>query len=239
MQTKTKAIVLSKIRFKDNDLIVKCYTSNHGIVSYLLKGVLKSKKSNKKIAYFQPLSLLDLETDHKDNRSLQYIKDLKTSFLYSSLHTNIVKSAIAMFLAEILSQALKEEEQNLPLFNYLETSFKWLDTNSQISNAHLLFLLELTKYLGFYPDDSEIDADFFNLLEGQFQHINNSKYCISGENLTLLKQMLGTNFDALNEIKMSSKQRQQFLKMLLQYFDLHLTNFNQPKSLQILNDVFN
>jgi len=170
---------------------------------------------------------------------LQYIKDLKTSFLYSSLHTNIVKSAIAMFLAEILSQALKEEEQNLPLFNYLETSFKWLDTNSQISNAHLLFLLELTKYLGFYPDDSEIDADFFNLLEGQFQHINNSKYCISGENLTLLKQMLGTNFDALNEIKMSSKQRQQFLKMLLQYFDLHLTNFNQPKSLQILNDVFN
>ena len=63
MQTKTKAIVLSKIRFKDNDLIVKCYTSNHGIVSYLLKGVLKSKKSNKKIAYFQPLSLLELETD--------------------------------------------------------------------------------------------------------------------------------------------------------------------------------
>ena len=239
MQTKTKAIVLSKIRFKDNDLIVKCYTSNQGIVSYLLNGVLKSKKSNKKIAYFQPLSLLDLETDHKDNRSLQYIKDLKTNFLYSSLHTNIVKSAIAMFLAEILSQALKEEEQNLSLFNYLETSFKWLDTNSQISNAHLLFLLELTKYLGFYPDDSEIDADFFNLLEGQFQHINNSKYCISGENLTLLKQVLGTNFDELYELKMNSKQRQQFLKMLLQYFDLHLTNFNQPKSLQILNDVFN
>ncbi|HIC31101.1 MAG TPA: DNA repair protein RecO [Flavobacteriaceae bacterium] len=239
MQTKTKAIVLSKIRFKDNDLIVKCYTSNHGIVSYLLKGVLKSKKSNKKIAYFQPLSLLELETDHKDNRSLQYIKDLKTNFLYSSLHTNIVKSAIAMFLAEILSQALKEEEQNLPLFNYLETSFKWLDTNSQISNAHLLFLLELTKYLGFYPDDSETNADFFNLLEGQFQHTKYSKYCISGENLTLLKQLLGTNFDALNEIKINSKQRQQFLKMLLQYFDLHLTNFNQPKSLQILNDVFN
>ena len=104
---------------------------------------------------------------------------------------------------------------------------------------HLLFLLELTKYLGFYPDDSEIDADFFNLLEGQFQHINNSKYCISGENLTLLKQVLGTNFDELYELKMNSKQRQQFLKMLLQYFDLHLTNFNQPKSLQILNDVFN
>ena len=239
MQTKTKAIVLSKIRFKDNDLIIKCYTSNHGIVSYLLKGVLKSKKNNKKTAYFQPLSLLELETDYKDNRSLQFIKDLKTSFLYGSFHSNIVKSAIAMFLAEILSQALKEEEQNLPLYDYLEASFIWLDTNSEISNAHLLFLLELTKYLGFYPDNSNTDAGFFNLLEGQFQYINNSKYCIYGEDLTLLKQFLGTNFDALNEIKINSKQRQQFLKMLLQYFDLHLTNFNQPKSLQILNDVFN
>ena len=109
----TNAIVLTKIRFNDNDLIVKCYTNDKGITSYILKGILKSKKNNKKIAYFQPLSQLQLETDYKENRSLQYIKDLKSNFLYTSLHTNILKSAIAMFIAEILAQALKEEEQNV------------------------------------------------------------------------------------------------------------------------------
>lgn len=234
----TNAIVLTKIRFNDNDLIVKCYTNDKGITSYILKGILKSKKNNKKIAYFQPLSQLQLETDYKENRSLQYIKDLKSNFLYTSLHTNILKSAIAMFIAEILAQALKEEEQNVSLFNYLQTSLQWLDTHHNFANFHLLFLLELTKYLGFYPDTSDIDCEFFNLYEGQFQEINTSKYCIGDQNLTLLKALLGINFDALDSIKINAKQRQAFLTMLLTYFELHLGNFKPPKSLQILNEVF-
>ena len=36
----TNAIVLTKIRFNDNDLIVKCYTNDKGITSYILKGIL-------------------------------------------------------------------------------------------------------------------------------------------------------------------------------------------------------
>jgi len=31
----TNAIVLSKIRYRDNDLIIKCYTQEKGLVSYL------------------------------------------------------------------------------------------------------------------------------------------------------------------------------------------------------------
>lgn len=154
MLTTTNAIVLSKLRFKDNDLIVKCYTQKQGVVSYLLKGVFASKKSNKKVIYFQPLSQLQLNTDYKPKRSLQYIKDIKTDFLYVSLHTNILKSAIVMFLSEVLAQALQEEEQNDALYSYLQTTLLWLDANDSFSNFHLLFLLELTKYLGFYPDQT-------------------------------------------------------------------------------------
>ncbi|MEL0643644.1 DNA repair protein RecO [Olleya sp. Ti.3.14] len=240
MLTTTNAIVLSKLRFKDNDLIVKCYTQKQGAVSYLLKGVLSSKKGNKKVAYFQSLSQLQLKTDYKPNRSLQYIKDVKTDFLYTSLHTNILKSAIVMFLAEILAQALQEEEQNDALYRYIQITLQWLDANDSYSNFHLLFLLDLTKYLGFYPDQTEIDtASYFNLMDGEFQHENNSKYAITGENLTLLKQLLGMTFDDIKTIKISAKQRQSFLTIILVYFELHLGNFKKPKSLQILNDVFN
>ena len=63
----TNAIVLSKIRYRDNDLIVKCYTEKFGIKSYLLKNALKSKKGKFKPAYFQLLTLLDIQADHKDN----------------------------------------------------------------------------------------------------------------------------------------------------------------------------
>lgn len=239
MQISIHAIVISKIRYRDNDLIVKCYTDQLGIVSYMLKGVLKSKKGNIKTAYFQLLSQLQLDTIHRENSSLQFIKDIKLNHLYSTLHTNVIKGSVVMFLAEVLASVLKEEETNPSLYDYLETAFLWFDKQDQYSNFHLLFLLNLTKHLGFYPDISNIQFDYFNLSEGEFQSENMSKYLISGENLILLKRLLGTKFEELYAIKLNSKQRLSFLKMILLYFELHLSDFKQPRSLQLFNQVFN
>lgn len=235
----THAIVLSKLKYKDNDLIVKCYTQQLGVVSFLLRGVLKSKKSNTKAAYFQPLSQVQLSIIYKQNRSLQSINDSKPSQVYSSLHTHILKSAIVMFLSEVLSNILKEEESNEILFSYLETSLLWLDEQPEFSNFHLLFLLNLSKYLGFYPDTQAIPLPYFNLKEGKFETNKHDDYTMSGDNVTLLKQLLVTPFDALQEVKINSKQRQSFLNMMLLYFELHLGGFKPPKSLQIFNQVFN
>lgn len=232
------AIVLSKLKYNDNDLIVKCFTQQKGIVSYILKGVLKSKK-NKRIAFFQLLTQLDIETDFKANRSLQYVKDLKNHTLYSSIHQNVYKSAIAMFISDVLANALKEEEQNEALFSYIEAALNWLDISQDYSNFHLLFLLKLTKYLGFYPDTTHMDLSYFNLVEGAFDFNKTHEQFILGEDLDHFKTLLGTNFDALDAIKMSSNQRQRFLIILLKYYELHLIGFKKPKSLQILNEVFN
>ncbi|WP_248724749.1 DNA repair protein RecO [Seonamhaeicola sp. ML3] len=239
MLTATKAIVLSKIKYKDYDLIVKCYTEQYGILSFIIKGVLRSKKGNAKAAYYQLLSNLQLVIQYKNNRSLQTIKETKPNYIYSNLHSNVLKSSIVMFLAEILSSALQEEEQNETLFSYIETTLLWLDSHSDYANFHLLFLLNLTKYLGFYPDTSNIECDFFNLNEGIFEFEKTNKYCISGDNLTLLKTLLGTTFDKLSNVKINSQQRQSFLNMILLYFELHLGNFKHPKSLKIFNQVFN
>lgn len=235
----TNAIVLSKLKYKDNDLIVKCYTQQLGVVSFLLRGVLKSKKSNTKAAYFQPLSQLQLSINYKENRSLQSVSDTKINHVYGSLHTHVLKSAIVMFLSEVLSSTLKEEEPNETLFSYIETTLLWLDEQSEFSNFHLLFLLNLSKYLGFYPDTTHTESSYFNLREGKFESKPYDDYTISGENLILLKQLLGTTFEALTKVKINSKQRQSFLNMMLLYFELHLGSFKPPKSLQIFNQVFN
>ena len=238
MLVTTNAIVLSKLKYKDNDLIVKCYTQQLGVISIILRGVLKSKKGSSKTAYFQLLSQLQLVVDYKNNRTLHTVKETQLSYLYTSLHSNVLKSSIVMFLAEVLSNTLREEEQNETLFSYIETTLQWFDTNSEYSNFHLFFLLNLTKYLGFYPQVSNIDADFFNLSDGKFENRKLDKYSISGENLILLKQLLGTTFGALSLVKINAKQRQSFLSMILLYFELHLGSFKTPKSLQIFNQVF-
>ncbi|MDH7912270.1 DNA repair protein RecO [Winogradskyella sp. SYSU M77433] len=238
MLSKNNSIVLSKIKYRDYDLIVKCYTEQRGIVSYILRGVLKSKKGQTKTVYFQPLSQLQIEESYKPNQSLHSIREVKLNYVYKSLHSNIYKSSIVLFLSEILSNVLKEEEKNEDLFNYIETALQYLDSEDQFSNFHLLFLLKLTRYLGFQPENSELDFPFFNLETGVFENANSGIYSISGENLTLLKRLLGINFDALNTIKINGKQRQEFLNMLLYYFELHLGGFKKPKSLQVLNEVF-
>lgn len=238
MLVSTKAIVLSKLRYKDSDLIIKCYTLEHGVKSYLLKNALNSKKGKFKPAYFQPLTLLEIEADHKNNRTLHYFKDVKPSTTYKTLHTNVLKASIVMFLSELLTNMLQEEEKNVPLFNFIETSLLYFDESELNTSFHLVFLIELTKYLGFYPDISNSDLPYFNLTDGIFQLKNTHNNCISKEKLVLFKSLLGTKFDVSKTLSIKPKEKQELLNMILLYFKLHLDGFKQPKSLTILNQVY-
>ncbi len=239
MLSTSNAIVLSKIKYGDHDLIIKCYNQKYGVIGYVVRGALRTKKTKTKIAYFQLLSQLQIVSNYNPARWLHTIKEVKPYYIYNSLHSNVMKSAVVIFLAEILVFALKEEEKNEELYNYLETAMQWFDVNDTCPNFHLLFLLNLTKYLGFYPDTSALDGQYFNLQEGIFETKSSGKYAVSSENLILLKRLLGTTFDALSSIKINASQRQSFLNMILLYFELHLGGFKTPKSLQVFNQVFN
>lgn len=97
MIVKTNAIVLSKIKYGEHDLIIRCYTKQFGVVSFLQKGILKSKKGKVKKAYFQLLTQLELEITYQNNRSLQYIKEVKPHVIYATLHNNILKVPLLCF----------------------------------------------------------------------------------------------------------------------------------------------
>jgi len=238
MLSKNTGIVLSKIKYKDYDLIVKCYTENRGVVSYLIKGVLKSKKSAMKTVYFQPLSQIQYEETFKPNQSLHYFKEVKPILVYKTLHHHIYKSSIVLFIAEILSQVLKEESSDKQLFHFLKHAFEYLDAEDDYANFHLLFLLRLTRYFGFEPEDSRVNYKYFNLESGVFENHPTSAYTLQDANLNILKQLLRCNFASLEAIKLNSKQRQSFLNALLLYYELHIDGFRQPKSLAVLEAVF-
>ncbi len=168
MQVSTKAIILTSLKYGDTSLIVKAFTLSDGLKSYLLKGVLSSKKGKLKAAYFQPLTQLELVANHRNKGTLESIREAKVNYHYQTLHTQVLKNALTLFLAEVLSNAIYEEEVNIPLFNYVETTLQWLDIHDEMANFHLYFLVVLTKYLGFYPDTQNQDAGYFDLLEGEF-----------------------------------------------------------------------
>ena len=236
---KTKAIVLSSLKYGDTSLIVRCFTLEDGLRSYLLKGVLSAKKRKVKAAYFQPLTQLNIEANHNSKGNLNSIREVHIIHPYKHIYTNIFKQTIVLFLSEILSSTIQEEESNKSLFSFLETSFIWLDTNDKTSNFHLLFLLNLTKFLGFYPNITNSDFTYFNLMNGDFTETTIEKEVVFGKNLIQFKKLLGTNFDSVETIKFNQQERQQVLQIIIRYFELHLDGFRPPKSLKVLETVFN
>ncbi len=239
MLVKTKAIVFSALKYGEADLIVKCFTEKSGLKSYLLRGILKSKKGKLKTSLFQPLTQLELEASHKDKGTLEYIREAKLFVPYDSLHTNVLKSTVVMFLTEVLRNSVKEEEANVALYHFLEDSLNWFDKNDKIANFHLLFLVKLTRFLGFYPDYSNKSAPVFNLIDGTFQTVETNNECIYDESVVILQQLLGIDFDNLSSIKLNQTARSRFLLMIIHYYEIHLQGFHKPKSLTVLNEIYN
>ncbi|MFY9242503.1 MAG: DNA repair protein RecO [Polaribacter sp.] len=234
----TKAIVLGSLKYSDTSLIVKCFTEEDGLKSYLIRGVLKAKKTGLKVAHFQPLTQLKIVANHNLKNSLNSIREVQVIHPYKTIHLDIVKQSVIFFLSEILSNSIQEEEQNKDLYQYLETAFIWLDEHEKITNFHLLFLLNFTSFLGFYPDVSQKDKKGFNLLEGNFSDDVFDKNVITNNNFYQFKKLLGINFDAIEKVSFSKKERQLVLQIIIQYFKLHLGNFKNPKSLQVLETIF-
>jgi DNA repair protein RecO (recombination protein O) len=236
MLVKTKAIVISTLKYQEKSLIVKCFTESSGLKSYFVRDAFSSRKSSQKIAYFQPLTILEIEAVHKNKGTLESFKEIKIATPFQSIHSDIFKSTIVLFISEILHYSIHEEEKNESLFAFLETALHWLDNHDQTANFHLILLLEMTKYFGFYPDISEIDFPFFDGNEGVFTPFHGVGSLTEHES-NLFKKLIPLKFD--NDQKtFHVTERQIVLKLLIDYYSFHLDGFKKPKSLEVLKAIF-
>ena len=121
MYQKVTGIVLHSLKYNDTSNIVHVYTRESGRVSFLVK-VPKSRKAGVRPMLFQPLAMLELEADFRPNVSIHRIKEAKVVLPFKTLPYHPYKSAMAMFLAEFLYRALREEQSNESLFAYLQHS---------------------------------------------------------------------------------------------------------------------
>ena len=236
MLVKTKVIVISSIKYQEKSLIVKCFTLSDGLKSYFVRDAFSSRKSNQKIAYFQPFSILEIEAVHKNKGTLENFKEIKLAIPFQTIHNTVTKSTIVLFLSEMMHYSIHEEEENEALFTFLETALLWLDAHDEMANFHLIFLLEATKYLGFYPDNTDIDLPYFEMTEGIFTPFN-AISSLSQHETQLFKKLLSLKFES--DLKTFHViERQLLLKILIDYYSLHLEGFRKPKSLDVLKEVF-
>ena len=233
----TKAIVLSSLKYGDTSLIIRCYTQDFGLKSFIAKGVFSKKKRNTSL-YF-PLAEIDLSFQPKSNeQQLVFLKSAQTSYYYESLHFHPIKSAIVFFLAEILNLVLKEEADNPELYFYIENSLKEFDQKKDdFADFHLVFLIQLSYFLGFYPN-LEIDGNLFDLENGFFTNSNSSINMLKADETVLFKKLLELHFSEDSKNTFNQSQRSLLLEIIVKYYQIHTNNFKKPKSLQVLHELF-
>ncbi len=237
----TRGIVLQQFKFSESAIIVKIYTEELGLQSYMIKGS-RSRKSEQKAAYFEPLSLLEMVVYHKENKNLQSIKELKSAYPWRNIPFHIEKQSILLFLNEILYKTLREESPNKSLFEFIFNSLSWFDLEeNNYLNFHLFFLLQLSRYLGFLPKTGFADNNnsYFDLQEGFFSTIKPlHPYYIEGKISADLRFLVNQNIETLKTFSPDTIRRLKLLDALVIYFQIHLPEMGEVKSLKILRNIF-
>ncbi|OFX85305.1 MAG: DNA repair protein RecO [Bacteroidetes bacterium GWF2_33_16] len=236
----TRGIVLHFIKYSETSVIATIYTEKFGRQSFLIKGV-RGKKSNIKANILQPLFLLDMEVYYKPMRDLQSVKEVRNAFVFSTVPYDLRKSSIALFIAEILYKTIREQEANSELFEYLYHTIQMLDLKEEgISTFHLYFLLQLTKYLGFYPTNNYTETEsYFDLKNGSFVSSKPMHpYYINPILSEYFSKILPYSENQHSEIKFNYQQREVILDKIVDYYCLHNEGLKSVKSLAVLKEVF-
>ncbi len=239
MLQRTKGIVIKTITYGESGLVVKMFTEELGMQSYLVKGV-GGKRTKNKSAFYQPLNLLDLVVYHKENKSLNHIKEIQPDYVFQHLHSDMVKRSLLMFVNELLYKSLHEELPNKPLFHWLHHALIWLDlADKHVADYHLMVMIQLSQYLGFYPKKSDNRIySVFDMQEGIFgNQLPIHPYYLTGEAVDLLAKLMEASFEHDSPLLLTNVQRRDLLEALLTYYKLHLPGFTGLKSLEILKMV--
>ncbi len=241
MLIETDAIVISTLKYGDSSLIARCYCKDLGLKSFMLKGILSSKKGSLKKSLFQPLSIINLITriKNKNREGLHFIKEARVHFPLIEIASDIKKKAVALFLSELIINVITEEgAPNGTLYNFIQKNVIHLEEKRFSPLFHLKFMMDLSHHLGFYPNQSNLGEDYFDLESGCFCSSSPSKYLIGGEIVVAFKKLLGTNSETFNDLTIPNLLRTKVLRVLIDYFNLHLQGFGKIKSVNILHEIF-
>ena len=235
MLVKHKAIVLHSIPYGENSKVVKCFTDNLGLQSYLVHGV-NNKKGVLKPSMVMPLTQLSIVAYHKGKGGLERIKEARLESNYQNIPVDPMRNALAIFVSEILAKVCQEEHENHPLYNFLENQLHLLDaSDAQLGLFHLYFLIELSSFLGFKPSVPLRKILYFDMMEGTFETSKplHAHYLSEDETVLLCKLL---NKERPSKIDKAVKMS--LLDKLLEYYKIQIDGFRDIKSLEIIKMLF-
>jgi DNA repair protein RecO (recombination protein O) len=172
--------------------------------------------------------------------SMHRMKDLVPGIVLQSTPFDIRKSTMSLFMAEVLYRLIRDNEPAHELFDFVWGCVAALDAIDEgIANFHLWFLANLSRPLGFSPDNEYRDGAWLDMRDGHFTpHALIPSMALTPENARILHDMLECDVRYLAEIGLNRTERVEFLDAMLKYYAYHLESIKTVESIRILREVF-
>lgn len=240
MQLKTPGIVLCNVKYNDKYSLVHIYTQQAGRVVYMISRP-KGKGGKLSMNIFSPLNILDIEAEHLPTRDIQRIREARNLLPYQSIPSDFNKTSLLFFLSEFLSKVLKDANDCHLIYEFISESMKILEmTERSTANFHIVFMLQLIHFLGFYPNlENYAEGDYFDLLAGEFSPTTPfHRHFISRNDSQALSRLARITYTNMHHFAFNRNERKTIILHILEYYKLHVQNFADLKSLDILHELF-
>ena len=240
---KTQGIILRSIPYSETSSIVKILTSDQGIVSCLVQGAMrKTSKVNK--FHLQNFAIVDLVIFKRKSKDLYYIREAHQQYLYKTINSypaDMTKNCIFMFLNEFVNKCLKDGDTSEQLFAFLKDALITLDREDITADFHIIFLVQLSKHLGFdFPEPTIEEYKCYNIHENVWskeepihnQYITHEfiEMILKAKRMTYCDKIQGCN---------NGIQRRQLAEQMIKFYQYHIPEIGKIKSLEILSVVLN
>ena len=215
MTQTTDLIVLHTTKFGENSVVVHTLSREYGRRSFLVRGV--GKKSS--MSLFLPLTFLEADIVETTKSSLYTARNLVSRHPLLGIRNSVYKNSITMFISEVLFRILKEGVYEQGIYEWCESNILLLDAvESDYSNFHIRFLLELSVALGFRPASEDLLP-------------------FVGDHYHVVEKFMSLPFAESMLIPLNGVARNEIAEEILRYIEFHTESSLNINSLKVLHEL--
>lgn len=229
MKQNDVGVFLHRVPYSESSLIVHYFTKNNGIQKFIFQGAKKKKGT-----HLAPLGVHELTYYLRPDSELGKLIAADHAIVLNEITFNPVKSIVAYFIAEVIRQTIKTNQRETALFHFIEKTILELENEKINALFPLQFMCALSFHLGIEPQFNNLEAKYFNLIEGEFTLFkNNYDLIYEGDATNLIKSIYNEQV-----IDSDKHTQQEALQQMIQYFEMHIPNAKIQKPLKLLQEIF-
>ncbi len=234
MKKTERGFVLQKVAYSETSFVVKIFTKNHGLKSFMVKGGNKKYSS-----IFQALVHLEFTYYQKNEEQLANLYEPVLLSNFQEIYFSPLKQSVVFFQTEFLSQCLQANQEDKKLYEFICKELTYLNSKDFESNYLISWIIELSDVLGFKPQLDEENVSYFDLMNGVLSKTNFMQAeSIQGEIVEKIALFLSQDKLQQTSINLNKDQRKEILLIFIKYFSIHVDTFKKIKSLEVYQTLW-